>query len=285
MDFDKKTKELYSRLINAEYEYMSHVQSELTRKFLKETANFVWDDTHEFYETVIFPNKSEDKESRSPKQKQLYTKLVLVCHPDKCGSPWAHEAFTLLNRANEQNDIGLMEELYNHYECNRSFDDFIINYLENIKKQEEQRIANNASKNHVNPTPAPPTPPTPPTPAHSQGEQIPEQVHVDDNINIEINLENRALIDQETIRNLTDVEKELKVTAWKTQVWYIWYNKTSQTELLKDMFVHRNIYNQRVQHKLEQLKKWNETITQFPELVSKIPKPIVWKSNSTKSHN
>lgn len=303
---DQKAQDLHSKLINAEYEYLSHIRPILTAKFLEETRNYIWDDTHSGYESVTFPVANVEKKP-APKQKQLYMSLVLLCHPDKCTSPWAHEVFSLLNNANEQNNIELIEKMYHHYEQYKSFDTFILQHLEDLKKahelekaraQEEARARAEAARAEARAevaraeearaeaarAEAARAEARAETVRNEQkSEEHKEEPEVQTNIPRHEEPQDDAKasaikIKQETeVAQLSDSVKEEQVASWKTQVWYIWYYPSPLTHMVKDMFVARDTYHQRVQLKLEELKKWNDIVDKYPQLSSTIPKPIVWR--------
>jgi hypothetical protein len=136
--------ELESQLINAQYQYLKYLRQKHIPKFMAETIDFVWDDTHWYYK-YLFPTKKSDIESSNdksfdnksinPAQKKLYKKLCLICHPDKCDKSWASDMILIITTANQKNDLHTLQKIYDYYKINQSFDLFYESDFDFNKKQ------------------------------------------------------------------------------------------------------------------------------------------------------
>lgn len=131
--------ELYNNLINAEYEYMKFLYNKMFPKFVEETQDHVFDETHWAYK-CFFPDKDEDKnkneDDNNVKLKMLYKKLVLAVHPDKCKESWSQELFIIINTAFENKDIKLLTKINEYYE-NNNLADFVKTEITFIDKKEQ----------------------------------------------------------------------------------------------------------------------------------------------------
>ena len=310
---DHKARDLHDRLIDIEYEFLSHIKPTLSAKFIEDTTDYVWDDTHFQYESIIFPTV-EEKKPINPTQKQLYMNLVLLCHPDKCNRSWAHELFSLLGNANEKNDIAFMEKMQTYYELHKSFDGFILQHFEEIKKkmetekqrelaeqQERERVqrewennerekqkaeelqrlqrAHEKEKEQKNETENKREKEEEKEEQVEQGEQK-KQEEQEKQKEKEPPLSTPILTKLPNETGPSIAVKEEQIRVWKAQIWYVWYYPSPLTQTAKDIFVKKEVYSERVQKKLDELKKWNDMINQYPHLSSTIAKPIVWRDRN-----
>lgn len=138
---DETESELYTQMINGEYAYMEYLRKIKIKAFDEETKGYVLDKDHMYYKFYFGSKKITNDEIEIKVelqdeiyQSQLYRKLSLICHPDKCSEKWCHEIFQLVNEANTNNNVKILEELDSHYEKHKSFDKYNSNNLSKIKQ-------------------------------------------------------------------------------------------------------------------------------------------------------
>ena len=132
---------LYAKMIDSEYEYFEYLRKIKLKSFDEETKEYVWDKQHTYYK-YMFPdgtigvteNKNDYECSKKSENNQLYKKLSLICHPDKCPENWSLKMFVIVNDANINNDTKLLEEIQSYWEKYKSFDKY-DNKTSNKKKQ------------------------------------------------------------------------------------------------------------------------------------------------------
>lgn len=57
-------------------------------------------------------------------KKDLYKKIALICHPDKCKDAWASEMFRTVHDAYTNGDIETLEKMNAHWEKYKTFDNY-----------------------------------------------------------------------------------------------------------------------------------------------------------------
>ncbi len=130
---DKIKMDLYSKMINAEYEYYQYLREKELPIFKENTKNYMFNETHYMYK-YYFPQKNINTDNievaestdnqKDSHQKELYHKLCLICHPDKCKESWAENIFKLVQESYESNKMIILEKIYDYYIDNGTLENF-----------------------------------------------------------------------------------------------------------------------------------------------------------------
>ena len=128
---------LHDIKIISEYNYLAYLRQKKRPQFAEETKNYVWKKT-DFYYKLFFPDKKDLENSHvgdigstndvsdvSDDMKNLYKKLVLICHPDKCQHDWAQKVFVMAGDAYKKNDSKTLEKLVSYWEEFKTFDNYL----------------------------------------------------------------------------------------------------------------------------------------------------------------
>lgn len=107
--------ELYKKMIDAQYEYFSHIEKSWSEKFANETKDMMWDLTHWAY-SIFFPSKSENEKKdenliTDETLGSIYRKLSLLCHPDKCTDERASKTFAIISELYENRDFDSLKKI------------------------------------------------------------------------------------------------------------------------------------------------------------------------------
>lgn len=113
-------RELYERMIEAQYEYFRHIEPVWQSKFANETQHYVLDNTHWAYKyfrpektTEMDPATDQmDTKSGSKRLRWLYRKLSVLCHPDKWKHEIAQRVFDILTQAYANADEASLEQFW-----------------------------------------------------------------------------------------------------------------------------------------------------------------------------
>nr|AEX62414.1 hypothetical protein mv_R209 [Moumouvirus Monve] len=131
---------LYQNYIKAKYEYLKKFSEKAIPQFISETKDYVWDKDHHLYTCIN--NTSIHNPDRDTKN--LYKKLAILCHPDKCKESWSSKIFQLINESYLKNDFNKLNELNIYYDENKTFNNYFNDYngeldlLKQIKKIESE---------------------------------------------------------------------------------------------------------------------------------------------------
>ena len=117
---------LYHDYIKAKHKYMSALRGIKIPEFLDETQDYVWDVDHPYYRLFFTSIKSCPSQQHSQEIKDLYKKLALLVHPDKCKADWAERIFNLITIAYNNGSIDQLQELDQYYNKEESFDGFSL---------------------------------------------------------------------------------------------------------------------------------------------------------------
>lgn len=146
MDNDTHLKHLHQQYIDAKHAYLSYLRHVSIPKISEETANYVWDTQHWGYR-YMFPKLGDirdvqDKEKEPPSQqcKELYRKLVLLVHPDKCQHPISADIFKEITEAYNCNDVSTLQHFDIFYQQHGSFETYTKDTNVKISKEEEINI-------------------------------------------------------------------------------------------------------------------------------------------------
>lgn len=130
---EKMTEEmdLYKKMIDAQYEYFSHIEKSWGEKFVNETKDMMWDLTHWAY-SMFFPSKLENEKKdenliTDETLGSIYRKLSLLCHPDKCTDERASKTFAIISELYENRDFDSLKKIEMNTEN-------VHNYVENFHK-------------------------------------------------------------------------------------------------------------------------------------------------------
>lgn len=144
-----KTGQLHKKMLHAqnmafeaEYEYIKHIRSTKIQEFQNETKDLIINKYNMYYccyfgyqnsDIQIEPIFLRDDKSVS----ELYKRLALICHPDKCIHKWGEKIFKIINDAQSKNDIHTLENLWNYWEEHESFELYKPNNNKNKKDELE----------------------------------------------------------------------------------------------------------------------------------------------------
>ncbi|AGF85003.1 superfamily protein [Moumouvirus goulette] len=130
---------LYQNYIKAKYEYLKKFSEKAIPQFISETKDYVWDKDHHLYNYINnIPIHKPDENI-----KNLYKKLAILFHPDKCNESWSCEIFQLVNESYLKNDFNKLNELDEFYNKHKTFDNYFsddnsLDLLKQIKKMESE---------------------------------------------------------------------------------------------------------------------------------------------------
>ncbi len=132
---DPEELKLYTIMIDAEYDYYNYLRTKLFPKFLKETEGYVMDTTSTWYKFFnVLDEKLDSKQEIE--LKDYYKSLALICHPDKCDSPWSKNIFQKVVDAYSTRDLNTLERLNDHWIKHGTFE----NFTETVKKTKIELI-------------------------------------------------------------------------------------------------------------------------------------------------
>lgn len=127
---DQHLNTLYDNMINSRYEYLKYLEKIYIPKFNEEAKGLVLDTTHEYYKYLFGINEynknNENNENHEnyEKCKQIYHKLALIAHPDKCKEEWSDKIFQIINDYFTKCDLINLEKLFDHWTKYQSFTNY-----------------------------------------------------------------------------------------------------------------------------------------------------------------
>ena len=134
---DSEELQLYSRMIDAEYDYYSYLKTKLLPQFLKETEGYVMDTTSDWYKYFVVADSPQEEEDQE--LKNHYKSLSLICHPDKCDASWSNKIFQIVSDAYHSKDLNTLKRLNDYWDQHGTFDHFPeINKAELISSWKRQ---------------------------------------------------------------------------------------------------------------------------------------------------
>jgi hypothetical protein len=158
--FNKKTKS-YQNFISSEYNYLEYLRNKKIPQFQEETKNYVYDKEHPYYKYMFGENinininidsdtgeahyEELSESNKSQKITELFRKLSLICHPDKCQDEWGKNMFIFIKKAYDENKIDILEKIMFYFEENKTLDGYqnnseVTNENKIITKEEQINI-------------------------------------------------------------------------------------------------------------------------------------------------
>jgi len=117
--------ELQQKFINAKYDYIEYLRKKQLPKFLEETHNYVWDETHWAYDIWFKNTNNSNDNDKNPNLKQLYYKLSKIVHPDKCKEVWSERIFIIINESYNTNNYQKLQEISDYWDKNGTFEFYL----------------------------------------------------------------------------------------------------------------------------------------------------------------
>ena len=112
---------LRERKIAAEHDYLVCLRAIYAPRFACETDGYVFDEQH-FTFGMLFGKDTPVKDART--SMDVYRKLIVVAHPDRCDAPWASSVAQTINDTEDRGDVALLREMDAFYEKHGTFEGY-----------------------------------------------------------------------------------------------------------------------------------------------------------------
>lgn len=136
---DPHLQHLHQQYIDAKHAYLSYLRQVSLDKISQETVDYVWDTQHWGYR-YFFPAQPKEKEEPNPQCKELYRKLVLLVHPDKCHHPSSADIFNEITDAYNSNNTKKLQKIDDFYRQHGSLETYTQDNNVEISKEDEIKI-------------------------------------------------------------------------------------------------------------------------------------------------
>lgn len=144
---DEEEQRLYAEIVEASYRYFSYIKPRWMEKAAQDTKDLVIDFDHVLSE-IYFPNPSKQKMpfleeyeteiSKKDDEEELcniFRRLSLILHPDKCKDEYANDLFIRVRECFEKKDLQSLKKFENKIRCGYTLQQLTIEKILNDKQR------------------------------------------------------------------------------------------------------------------------------------------------------